>query len=145
MHHLAKLETELRLMHHSAKARRLSLVVASPGRARNLSSGGATSWLERLHLPALQPWRLHLLAGAVAPPNPTAQAVAPPGWGGCTSQPRSPGGGTSRLERLHLSTLAVAPPGWRGGTSSLFQLTWFGSKLGPNQSELGPNWPLLGL
>ena len=85
MHHLAELETELRLMHFSAKARRLSLVVASPGRARNLSSGGATSWLGRLHLPTPQPRRLHLLAGAVAPPNPTAQAVAPPGWGGCTS------------------------------------------------------------
>ena len=49
------------------------------------SPGGCTSWLGRLNLPTPQPRRLHLLAGAVAPPNPTAQAVAPPGWGGCTS------------------------------------------------------------
>ena len=42
--------------------------VAPPSLARRLSSG-----------------RLHLSAGAVAPPSLAALAVAPPGWGGCTS------------------------------------------------------------
>ena len=61
-------------------------------------------------------------------------AVAPLGWGGCTAQ--------SSLEDI---AWAVLPPTLAVAPLSLFQLTWFGSKLGPNQSELGPNWPLLGL
>ena len=58
-------KTELRRCHLSVRE------VAPPSLARRLSSGGATSWLGRLHRPVS-------LGGL-------AQAVPPPGLGGCTS------------------------------------------------------------
>jgi hypothetical protein len=58
-------KTELRRCHL------LSGEVAPPSLARSLSPGGATSWLGRLHRPVSL--------------GDLAQAVLPPGLGGCTS------------------------------------------------------------
>ena len=106
--------------------------------------------------------RCNLLCQEVAPPELKFRALT----GGATTELRLralPGGATTELSlralpggaTIELSLRALAERCNRLSSVFelcqavppllLFQLTWFGSKLGPNQSELGPNWPLLGL